>query len=100
MRAARSPTAGIWLAEPVVPLDADARAPPGRELVVVLLVGKLRFRRDVGIVEHLVRMAGRRQPDRAVRLLDRPRLIGIPGETSWCGKSPSTANDGISHGPA
>ena len=63
---ARSPTARIWLAEPVVPLDADARGRPGRGLVVVLLAGKLLLRGDVGIRQYLEGMAGRHQADRAV----------------------------------
>jgi len=72
--AARSPTARIWLAEPVVPLDADARARPGRRLVVVLLAGKLLLRRDLGILKHPERMAGRHQPAHAVGLLDHRTL--------------------------
>ena len=68
---ARSPTARIWLAEPVVPLDADARGRPGRGLVVVLLARKPLLRGDVGILQHLEGMAGRHQPDHAVGLPDR-----------------------------
>src|SRR6266545_2442939 len=65
-------SSSLWA--PVVPLDLDALGPPGRGLVVVLLVGELLLRRDVGIVEHLEGVVFRGQPDRAVRLLDRAAL--------------------------
>src|SRR6266508_2017966 len=71
---ARSPTARIWLAESVVPLDAHALGPPGRGLVVVLLVGTLFLRGDVGILQHLEGVAGRHQPAHAVGLLDHRTL--------------------------
>jgi hypothetical protein len=48
----------------VVGLEVDAQARRWGRLVVVLLAGVCFLWSDVGLGEHLERMAGRRQPDR------------------------------------
>jgi hypothetical protein len=60
------PVETLWtrLPGPVLTLEVDAQARLWGRLVVVLLAGVCFLWGDVGLGEHLERMAGRRQPDR------------------------------------
>jgi hypothetical protein len=87
--ATRPAAVAAGLLAPVVPLDADALGRPGRGLILVLLAGELLLRRDVGILQHLIRVAGRgRNPYNHCALLrsiearfglPRLRHVGDPG---------------------